>query len=104
MVGEREMKGFAATWVGMGRACDIGPAGTGAILGRPGFNQNWDMYDLYGIDNRGKGFGSAHPNGVQYLFADGAVVFISDAVLSSVTNQLSNRSDRFPKVVDVSRY
>ena len=38
------------------------------------------------------------------LFADGAVAFISDSVSNTVTGQLSNRCDRGPRVVDVSRY
>ncbi|NBW97515.1 MAG: DUF1559 domain-containing protein [Planctomycetia bacterium] len=102
MVGEREQKGLAAIWVGTGNAGSFGTDGNCATLARLSFNQNWDVYDLYGTDNRGKGTGSAHPNGVQYLFADGAVAFISDGV--STINQLQNRADRAPRVVDVSRY
>jgi len=101
MVGEREVKGLAATWVGSGNPCDYGPAGTCSTLGRPGY-QNWDIYDLNAIENRGKNFSSPHPNGVQYLFADGAVAFLSDN--ATVQGQLANRSDRLPRVVDVSRY
>ncbi|NDC53420.1 MAG: DUF1559 domain-containing protein [Planctomycetia bacterium] len=104
MVGERAFKGMAAAWAGAGWSGDFGPYGTCATLVRVNFNQNWDTYDLFGTDNRGKGPGSAHPNGVQYLFADGAVAFISDAVSSSTMNQLQNRADRAPRVVDVSRY
>jgi len=102
MMGERERKGLAALWAGTGNAADFGPAGNTGILFRPNFNQNWDVYDLYGTDNRGKGPGSKHPNGVQYLFADGSVAFISDAI--TVLSALCNRADRSPRVVDVSRY
>jgi len=105
MVGEREYNGLAATWVGTGNAGGIEPRDNAATLGRA-FNQNWDVYGLYvstgAPQNRGKGTSSAHPNGVQYLFADGAVVFISDAV--TVLANLFNRCDRAPRVVDVSRY
>jgi len=105
MVGERANKGFAALWAGVGSTDDYGPSGTCATLVRlASFNQNWDIYDLYAADNRGKGPSSGHPNGVQYLFADGAVVFISDNVTTTVLAQLSNRSDRAPRVVDVSRF
>ena len=104
MVGERASKGLAAVWAGVGLTTDYGPAGTCTTLARLGFNQNWDLYDLYGSDNRGKGPSSAHSNGVQYLFADGAVAFISDAVSATTMNQLQNRADRAPRVVDVSRY
>jgi prepilin-type N-terminal cleavage/methylation domain-containing protein/prepilin-type processing-associated H-X9-DG protein len=104
MVGEREYKGFAAAWAGTGNPHDFGPSGNCANLVRF-FYQNWDVYDLYGTDNRGKPAGSRHPNGVQYLFADGAVAFIGDATGStSVLSQLANRCDRAPRVVDVSRY
>jgi prepilin-type N-terminal cleavage/methylation domain-containing protein/prepilin-type processing-associated H-X9-DG protein len=104
MVCERAKKGLAAVWAGVGLTDDYGPAGTCTTLVRPGFNQNWDIYDLYGTDNRGKGASSMHPNGVQYLFADGSVALISDAVSATTLSQLSNRSDRAPRVVDVNRY
>ena len=104
MVGERSYKGMAAQWAGTGNTSDFGPGGNCGTLGRIGFNQNWDTYDLYGTDNRGKGPGSEHPNGVQYVFADGAVTFIGDATSATVMNQLQNRSDRLPRVVDVTRY
>ena len=105
MVGERGLDGLAATWVGAGSPCDYGPAGTCATLGRPS-NQNWDVYGLNTGSNAvniGKNFSSPHPNGVQYLFADGAVAFISDAA-TTVQGQLTNRCDRVPRVVDLSRY
>ena len=107
MVGEREYNGLAATWAGTGNAGGFDPKDNGAILGRAAsFNQNWDLYGLYVStgqpQNRGKAPSSTHPNGVQYLFADGAVVFISDAV--TVLASLFNRCDRAPRVVDASRY
>ena len=111
MVGERELKGLGAVWTGVGNAAeDFGPGGTCATLGRSGFKQNWDVYDLYGSDNRGKGFSSQHPNGVQYLFADGSVAFITDGISEmSVASPgifglqaLANRNDR--NLVDPSRY
>lgn len=102
MVGEREFKGLAATWVGIGAANDFGPAGTCATLGRSVFNQNWDVYDLYGTDNRGKGMSSQHANGVQYLMADGSVVFIGDTITGTLMQQLANRADR--NTPDPSRY
>ena len=105
MVGEKEVKGLAATWVGSGGACGYDPSTTCTTLGRPG-NQNWDRYDQMVTtgqpQNIGKNFGSQHPGGVQYLFADGSVAFISDA--STVQSALMNRSDRSPRVVDPSRF
>lgn len=102
MVCEREIKGLAATWVGVGATSDFGPAGTCATLARTNFNANWDVYDLYGTDNRGKGMSSAHPNGVQYAFADGSVVFISDGMSATLIQQLANRADR--NTPDPARY
>ena len=102
MVGERHQKGFAATWVGAGRVSDYGPGGTCATLARSNFNQNWDIYDLYGSDNRGKGTSSPHDNGVQYLFADGAVAFVSDGMPNTLLQQLGNRADR--NTPDPARY
>jgi prepilin-type N-terminal cleavage/methylation domain-containing protein/prepilin-type processing-associated H-X9-DG protein len=111
MVGEREIKGLAAAWTGTGNTDDFGPGGTCATLGRTGFKQNWDVYDLNATDNRGKGLSSSHPNGVQYLFADGSVAFITDGISELVVSQnptvyglgaLANRNDR--SLVDPSRY
>ena len=97
---------MAGTWVGTGNAGGFDPKDNGAIFARGNFSQNWDVYGLYVStgqpQNRGKGASSAHPNGVQYLFADGSVAFISDAV--TVLANLCNRTDRAPRVVDVSRY
>ena len=105
MVGEKEVKGLAATWVGSGGACGYDPSTTCTTLGRPGF-QNWDRYDQMVTtgqpQNIGKNFGSQHPGGVQYLFTDGSIAFVSDA--STVQGQLMNRSDRLPRVVDPSRF
>jgi prepilin-type N-terminal cleavage/methylation domain-containing protein/prepilin-type processing-associated H-X9-DG protein len=102
MVGERQAKGFAATWVGAGRVNDYGPGGTCAGLARLNFNQNWDLYDLWGPDNRGKGTSSPHDNGVQYLFADGSVAFVSDGMPNNLLQQLGNRADR--NTPDPARY
>lgn len=102
MVGERQEKGFAATWVGAGRVNDFGPGGTCAHLARTNFNQNWDVYDLYLADNRGKGVSSAHDNGVQFLFADGSVAFLSDGMPNATLQQLANRTDR--NTPDPARY
>jgi len=106
MAGEREMQGLAATWVGSGNPCAFDAYGTCATLGRPG-SQNWDVYGLNTGSNSvniGKSMSSAHPNGVQYLFADGAVAFISDDAATSVQSGLTNRADRSPRTVNVSNY
>ncbi len=102
MVGERSAHGLAATWVGVGSTCDYGPKGTCSALGRPG-NQNWDVYGLNNNQNVGKNMCSPHPNGVQYLFADGAVAMVSDNA-TSVQSQLTNRADRAPRTVSISSY
>ncbi len=93
MVGERQFKGYAGTWVGTGNcgtySLNNGSGGNGtaainAILARSDTRkQNWDTYDLEGSSDRGKGFSSAHDGGVQYLFADGSVSFLKDPVTES---------------------
>ena len=130
-VGERGTRGLAAAWAGIGGPNGYDPTTTCATLGRSGFFQNWDTWDMYlngsNPENQGKGFSSQHPNGAQYLTADGAVVFLSDAgsegsrssfawpILGSdpvttstqtmnLLQQLSNRSDRLPRTLDPTKF
>lgn len=41
-------------------------------------------------------FGSFHPGGCSFAFADGSVAFISDAISLTTYHQLANRSDGLP--------
>jgi prepilin-type N-terminal cleavage/methylation domain-containing protein len=93
-VGERGMMNRAAVWAGMGTGEDYGPAGICRTLARPGFILNWNYVAAGDPSNPGKGFDSAHKQGVQFVFADGAVVFIQDSLSGTHLSQLCNRNDR----------
>ncbi len=97
-----------AVWVGSTGSSDVqGNTGLGLVYARPmGEGINSDLYDAPGTtsstgafgatmskQNIGKGFASRHPNGCQFVFADGAVVFISEAIPSNVLAGLCNRND-----------
>ena len=93
-VGERGMMNKAAVWAGSGSPNDYGPQGTCRTFGRPGFILNWDYLAAGDAANPGKGFDSAHRGGVQFVFADGAVVFIQEFMDGTNLQRLSNRNDR----------
>ena len=40
-----------------------------------------------------RGFGSSHPGGAQFVFADGSCKMVSDSIASSVLQQLGHRAD-----------
>jgi prepilin-type N-terminal cleavage/methylation domain-containing protein/prepilin-type processing-associated H-X9-DG protein len=93
-VGERRKLNYAAVWAGSGSSSSYGNEGAGRTLARPGFPMNFD-YVLAGVtpENQGKGFSSAHPGGVQYVFLDGSVSFISENVTPTELGYLANRTD-----------
>jgi len=93
-VGERGMMNRAAVWAGAGSANGFGPQEIGRTLGRPGFTLNWDYMAAGDPANPGKGFDSAHKQGVQFVFADGAVTFLMDNLTGTDLSRMSNRSDR----------
>jgi prepilin-type N-terminal cleavage/methylation domain-containing protein/prepilin-type processing-associated H-X9-DG protein len=92
--GERNRLNYAAVWAGTGSSSSYGNEGAGRTLARPGFPMNFD-YLLAGVtpENQGKGFSSAHPGGVQYVFLDGSVSFISENVTPAELGYLANRTD-----------
>jgi len=93
-VGERNKANYAAVWAGTGRSSSYGNDGAGRTLARPGFPINFD-YLLSGVtpENQGKGFSSAHAGGVQFVFLDGSVSFISENVIPKELGYLANRAD-----------
>ena len=96
-----------AVWIGTASLSDVQPTGLALVYARPmteGVNS--DLYEAPGVtasttrftatlsyENLGKGFVSRHPGGCQFVFADGSVVFISEAIPSSVLAGLCNRND-----------
>lgn len=84
-VGERGAFNLSAVWAGAGNNAAFGGDCTGRTLGRAGFGINYD-YDLKGgPENQGKGFGSAHSGGAQFVFLDGGVRFVSTTVGDAVS-------------------
>jgi prepilin-type N-terminal cleavage/methylation domain-containing protein len=94
IVGERGMMNRAAVWAGAGNPDSYGPEGVCRTFGRPGFILNWQYEVTASPENEGKGFDSAHKQGVQFVFADGAVVFIQDSISTTLLSQMCNRTDR----------
>lgn len=104
MVGERQYKGYAGAWVGVGNTGTTTSGGNTVgghltTLARSHVMQNFDTYDIIGVGNRGKGFSSAHGDGVQYLYADGSVSFLKDGAAeasvgsTTVLAALTQRND-----------
>jgi len=90
------------TWPGAIRSHRVQKDGIGSVYGRPGYPPNWDLYGFVTSGGECRGVGSRHPQGLQMLFADGAVVFVSESISSSVLAQTFNRRDA--AVVDLSGY
>jgi hypothetical protein len=84
----------AAVWAGAGSANGYGPQEIGRTLGRPGFILNWDYLAAGDPANPGKGYDSSHKQGVQFVFADGAVTFLPDSTSTTDVSRLCNRADR----------
>jgi len=91
-VGERGQKNYAAVWAGAG-AADYNNVGTSRTLGRPQFQLNFDYVAAGAAANQGKGFTSNHPNGMQFLYLDGSVDFLSDRTDQTTVVRLANRND-----------
>jgi prepilin-type processing-associated H-X9-DG protein len=92
--GERQRVNYAAVWAGTGNSSGFGSEEAGRTLGRPGFPLNFD-YVLAGVnpENQGKGFSSTHAGGVQFVFLDGSVSFLSENLTPTEIGYLANRTD-----------
>jgi len=83
---------FAAVWAGNGRSgSGTSTRGASRCYGRTGFFLN-DFVST----NHGKGFNSLHSGGVQFLFGDGAVSFVSENVDMFIVMKMGKRDDGIP--------
>ena len=99
-VGERSYRNYAAVWVGVNSWQRSGFADNQMVLGTAYYLINDDPVDAnIGSDGRGAAnFSSFHPGGANFLFVDGSVHFISEAVNTqpeqgSVFYKLAQRND-----------
>ena len=98
-IGERAWFQGAALWVGCANILGGGPGGAPVCLGRVYWKINefpdppgtkihpGDGNVINGIRNAREGFGSYHPGGSSFLFADGSVKFVSENLESRTTTE-----------------
>ncbi len=104
LAGERSWKGFGAAWAGTDGWDRFDTQGLSMVLGTAAYSLNLDP-DSYNLtcDGQGSaGFGSMHPGGAYFLFADGSVRFLSNSIDSrnstisaqkGVFQRMANRHD-----------
>jgi prepilin-type N-terminal cleavage/methylation domain-containing protein/prepilin-type processing-associated H-X9-DG protein len=95
-IGERGRLNLSAVWVGVGSSTSYGNEGAGRTLGRPQFAMNRDFRDprqnsdnAAHPENQGKGFGSAHLGGCNFVMLDGSVVFLTNDIAEQPVATLS---------------
>ncbi len=93
-VGERAAFHYAAVWAGVGANGSYANEQTARARARPQFPVNSDFAGQQ--QNRGKGFSSPHVGGVQYVFLDGSVTFITESLTAVQLGYLANRQDGVP--------
>jgi prepilin-type N-terminal cleavage/methylation domain-containing protein/prepilin-type processing-associated H-X9-DG protein len=92
--GERGFFNLSAVWAGVGNNNSIDNNGIARTVGRPHFLMNIDTDIVGNPENQGKGYGSSHPGGCQFVYCDGAVRFIPDTVTTGNLSALGNRANR----------
>ncbi len=92
MVGERHFRCSSGVWAGVRNDGGPGPRGINYVLGR--VSLPIDMPQATGNNACNEGFSSAHTGGVQFLFADGAVRFVSENI--DFSNSNANVGDNNP--------
>jgi len=94
MAGERSASHYAAVWAGVGGNNNNGNQYTARTLARSAFLINYDYLGATGVDtNHAKGFASYHPGGVNFVFADASVRFLTQNTHSSIMSDLARRND-----------
>lgn len=84
---------IAAVWAGVGNTNGYDCWKTGRLLGRPDMQINIDWAALGSVSNVGKGFWSDHSGGMQGVYVDGHVGFISENLTATELQYLTNRKD-----------
>ena len=84
---------IAAVWAGVGNTNGSDCWKTGRSLGRPDMQINIDWAALGSVSNAGKGFWSDHVGGMQGVYVDGHVGFISENLTATELQYLTNRKD-----------
>ena len=103
-VGERDYWHYAAAWVGVGDDGWFEPNQAARNGARPHFLINYNYIKDNAAGNHGKGFSSRHPGGVQFVFLDGAVRFISENTPQVTMMQLANRRDNVDRKLTIPDY
>ena len=94
-VGERCMRNYAGVWAGGNSWQGCGFADNQMVLGTAFYPIN-DLPVTQNLDCDGRGsanFSSYHDQGVQFLFVDGSVHFLSQHIDTSVFRNLAQRDD-----------
>lgn len=94
LIGERDYRHHAATWLGVGRNDSYGNEGTLRNLFRASFTMNFDYIKAGSPENQGKGIASEHTGGSNIAMTDGSVHFVSQTTNSAnVLQWMSLRND-----------
>jgi len=94
-MGERSMRNYAAVWPGVEFQDGCGFRGNQMLLGTAFYPINDAAKDInYDCDGQGSAnYSSYHAGGANFMFADGSVHFLSQAIDRSTFGTLAQRND-----------